>query len=199
MTGLKIPVAFQQAIAVLLPVAAILIAILVVYPTWTETQQLEFETEEARRELAQLRAIPLAPQDPFRPAEAAIEGEPSRFLGQVTNLVRESGCQMIGLDAQGEAIRGDTARAIRARLTVRGAFPRIRDLIARINRAGRLLAVVDVAVRQDAGRREDSYPFVQADLTLERYVTPPVAAEGAAPRGGAGGVAPNPGGGTPGQ
>lgn len=165
-----------QAMAVGMPLAAVLLSLFIIFPTWGRFKDVSAQVDKNRRELQALKAAPLPPKDPVQTAAADVEEEPADFLRQITELAQQSGCVVEDLTmvAPGEGKPVAGVRPIRAKVTVSGHFARIRSLLWRLYRAPRLFAVGDLSLEgkgQSAPGDLGARPLT-ATFTLERYVAP---------------------------
>jgi hypothetical protein len=166
---------FSQFVAVMAPIGALLITLLVVYPAWGRYSEVRARVQMQEAELRALKAAPLPPRDPVLPAADQAPGEPSQFLGEMAALAGASQCEITGLDTQqSQSAPSARVQPLRTKITVAGRYPAIRAFLARIQNASRLYVVTELSVRGRApGTAVDEVGHrVDATIGIERYVAP---------------------------
>jgi hypothetical protein len=182
------PVIMQRA-AVGVPIVAVLISVLVVYPAWGRYSRLRADVEQKE---AQLKAI-LSRPVPVRRSVAATADprpdEPPRFLEDVRALVRSSRCSMVGFDLTPKDATKPRAttdepekpdpnqppeivRTVRAKVEVEAGYPAVRAFVAAVLSAPRLYAITSLELSRSqlvAGAT------CRAAVEIERYIVDPVA------------------------
>lgn len=187
-TRLEIPLELQKALAVLLPLVALLLGIFLVYPAYTGLETQQAALRSAQSELAKLRAESVVAEDRIIPAVVADEEEPNLFVGELRTIARASGCEFRQVTMLTPGSRSSEVQARRARLTVRGTYAGVRRLLANLKLYRRLLAVTDLTASEEPGRQVlDRSAIVRAEMTIERYVAMP--GSSVTPGGGDGAVA----------
>lgn len=172
----------QRRLAIAMPIAALLLSLFVVYPTWGRYTALLSTLTADRKALDVLKASPRPDVGPIRAVEEGLPSESPGFLGQVRRLAQLSGCRMKGFDVSaGPAQPVGIVRAVRSHVELEGRYPQIRDFLLRVVYAPRLYVVTECTVVPAAttvsavGRKEaGSAPgTLRASIEIERYVTPP--------------------------
>lgn len=185
MGGLKLNSSTYQALAIGMPLMALALSLLVVYPSWGRYRALAGEVEDLEGKLQILKAAPLPPKDPVLTAADDVESEPPDFLRQVADLARSSGCEVQGLERIDGGEAKGPVRPIRTRVTLNGHYPRLRTFFWRAYRAPRLFAVTDLNISAGTATTVRADELLVRPLTatfvLERYVTKPP--DAAAPAG----------------
>lgn len=174
-------------LAVLLPLCAAGVSLLLAYPAWTQTTELHERLEQQRSELQQLEKAPRASDVRALAVADVAPEEPSQFLGQISALARDSGCEVVGLDSQ--TIAADSAkeagavRPVRVRLALSGGFKEARSFLSQLRRAPRTYTVTDLTLTSEAAspagvdRKAGALSRLQIQIGIERYVAPPAPRE----------------------
>jgi hypothetical protein len=174
----------QQALAVGMPMAAIALSLLIIYPTWNRYADFRGEVATYRERLDALRSAPLPSRDPVLPAADAVESEPSHFMGVITAAAAASGCDLVRLDVipmTEKATDPPLVRPVRARVNLLGHYPRLRAFLLHLQGSSRLYTVTELTLNStETAKEEIASPRLNAILTIERYVTPPARAQVAA-------------------
>jgi hypothetical protein len=177
MPVMNIDTATQRVLAVGMPLVAVALSLLIVYPGWGRYHELKAEVAAERVRLRDLREAPVPAPAAAQAAAVDVESEPSHFIGEITALARASGCEITGLDVEPQKQKPDDealVRPIRSRVTLSGSFPQVRSFLLQLSRASRLYTVVDLTVQRPSGGRDDGRAAaVSATVTIERYVTEP--------------------------
>jgi hypothetical protein len=177
MSAAKRTLTAQPLIAAGLPLAALALSLLMVYPGWGRYNDLKAHIEQQRRQLRDLQtAPPLPPPGATVPAAADVPSEPADFLGNIAAIARASGCEFAGLEADTEppGKAEGPLRPIRARITLQGDYPHIRYFLVNLARARRLYAVTHVEITSPQAAKKEglSSARLNAILIIERYVVP---------------------------
>jgi len=174
---LRVSLAVQQFLAVSIPLLALAISVLVVYPQWQAANDLHTEIAGKRAQLSSLEATPLPDPSGKRPAVRDTETEQSEFLGAITGLAASAGCDVVALDAEATAGEGPATlvRPLRTKLTVRGRYGQIRVLLSRLNRSSRLYVVRELSAvpTTDNLGIAVSGRILDTTITIDRYVIAP--------------------------
>ena len=175
-------------LAVLLPLCAAGVSLLLAYPAWTQTRELHERLDQQRNELQQLEKAPLASEVRAAAVADIAPEEPSQFLGQISALARSSGCEVVGLDSQSvtaETVKAAGAvRPMRVRLVLSGGFIEARRFLYQLRQAPRLYTVTDLTLNSESGspaatgdRKAVAPSGLQVQIGIERYVAPPAASQ----------------------
>jgi hypothetical protein len=165
------------------PIAALLISLLVVFPTWGRYSELRGTVARQQAELDTLKATPVPPPVRTQPAADDTPAESSQFLGQMNRAAAETQCTLVALDAADAAASkaGDGAspsdvRAVRAKITVDGPFRQIRSLLWQLQHGPRLFVVTELSLTNNTSGANrlasEAGDRVRATIGLERYVAP---------------------------
>jgi hypothetical protein len=165
------------------PIAALLISLLVVFPTWGRYSELRDNVARQQAELNTLKATPVPPPVRTQPAADDTPAESSQFLGQLNRVAAETQCTLISLDATpsepakaGDGASPSNVRAVRARITVDGPFRQIRSLLWQLQHGPRLFVVTELSLTHSASGSNNlantAGDQVRATIGLERYVAP---------------------------
>src|SRR5947208_3155686 len=98
MRPLTASVQTQQWLAFFVPVIALLISILVVYPAWGVHRDLGAQVSQTQDELGKLKIALLPSMNQGIPAVDPTPAEPSQFFGEIRRLGERSGCAVTGYD-----------------------------------------------------------------------------------------------------
>jgi len=152
-------------------IASLMAAVAMTWPALDARARALAALELSRVERAAVeRSVP--PSEPeVVAAEVSDPAEPPRFLSLCKSLATQSGCTVASFDLA-EASQpkdGETVWPVRGKLEVIGRYKDIRRLAARLARAPRLTAVVQLEVFRDTARPDDGR--VVAKFELQRYVT----------------------------
>lgn len=191
----------QEVLAVSVPILALLISLMGVYPSWGRYTEQRREVQKQRQELAKLKAAPLPPRDPVLPAAEDLPSESAQFLGQIAALTIVPQCRLVGLDtaAMAPPVSNGRIKAVRTKVEVEGRYPQIRRFLAQLASAPRLFVVagLDISLQHRSRSQPGEAGALRAVVDVERYVevsrplSTPTAAPGQVPGGdsAAGGVA----------
>src|SRR5687767_11335718 len=104
----------QQILAVAVPLAALVLTLAVVYPSFGRYRALSARVERQRTKLRALQTAPVPePGAPLAAVEAS-EDEPTRFMVAVAEIVRASQCELANLDVDSAAEPAGSVRPMRA-------------------------------------------------------------------------------------
>jgi hypothetical protein len=171
----RINAQLQQLLAIGMPLAALLLIILVAYPSWGRLNQFRREVEDRKVELQAVQSAPIPTRDPVLPAANDTPEESSEFIGVITGLVNTSRCEMVGLTTQPAAAANGLVRPKRVQLRIKGHYPAIRALLWRLRNSPRRFTVTELSLQgggtASAGSQERADTRLTASLTIERYVS----------------------------
>ncbi|MFN3648284.1 MAG: hypothetical protein ACK47B_01785 [Armatimonadota bacterium] len=179
MLSLKLSARTQQYLAVGMPLAALAISLLVVFPTWTRYQSVTRRADTLAMELGELKAAAMPPRHEQLAAADDTEAEPSQFLGDLATLAAATGCELSGMDlatpATADAKSAAVLKPVLTKVQIKGTYRQIRAFIYQTRRAPRLYTITELSLRGEPGRDVggDRIRRLLAMLTIERYVTPP--------------------------
>lgn len=187
MASLQLTSRTQQYLAIGMPLAALALSLLVVYPTWTRYQAVRKDARELADELHALKSAPMPPRHAQLAGADDTEAEPSEFLGELATLAAATGCEFSGMDLATTSSPAGAAKANQAlkplltKVHLRGTYRQVRAYIYQLGRAPRLYTITDLSLRGNQGRTsyQGSSRRLLATLTIERYVTPPAVEESA--------------------
>src|SRR5690242_11980149 len=91
--------ATQQVVVVALPLLALAVTLLLVYPAWTQLGEARSDVAQKEKTLRTLQETPLT-RERVIPAAEDRPGEPARFLGEINDLALASGCSFKGWEVQ---------------------------------------------------------------------------------------------------
>lgn len=178
----------QQWLSIGVPLVALALSLLVVYPAYGQYRALQTQVAVKRDQLGQMQAAPIAPPGPVMPTAPEVPTEAPEFLGEIRALAAESGCQLVGFDITPSAATpaAGAVHPVRSKVDLESQYPQVRDFLARLTGAPRLFAVSDLTLTSataagQSGAAPGATPThagatVHAAIEIERYVTPVVPA-----------------------
>ncbi len=172
----------QQWLSIGVPLAALALSVLVVFPAYNQYGALKTQVAAKRVQLAEMQASPVAPPGPILPTAPEVPTEAPEFLGEIRALAAQSGCQLVGFDITPSAASpaAGAVRPVRSKVDLEAQYPQVRDFLARLTEAPRLFAVSDLTLTTAAAPvgaapgapSARSGATVHAAVEIERYVTP---------------------------
>jgi hypothetical protein len=173
---------FQQRVAIIVPIVALLLSLFVVYPAWGRYKELQTTIQKQRKDLDDLRATPLPQVGPEAPTAEDRASEPPEFLGQVSRLAGAANCRLTSFDMIPAPSEKEVKpiRALRARVELKGQYYQIRDFLFRLAHAPRLFVVTDFSLSKEttgSSQASGGQPLfsnaLNAKIEIERYVAAP--------------------------
>ncbi len=185
----EIDTVVMQRAAVAVPIVAVLISVLVVYPAWGRYSRLRADVEQKEAQLKSVLSRPVPVRRSVVPTADPKPDEPPRFLEEMRAVARASRCTMVGFDltpkdasrpkaASEEAKTPDPnkppeiVRTVRAKVEVEAGYPAVRAFVAAVLSAPRLYAITSLELSRSqlvAGAT------CRAAVEIERYIVDPVA------------------------
>ena len=164
----------QQRLAVAVPLIALGISLLAVYPAWGRYRDLGAEVTRQQEQLDTLKATPIPPPGRVEPAAARSPEEPPQFLGLLRQLANDSRCRISGFNVAPSGVKSEQiVRAVRASIELDCRYPQLRSFLYHTEQADRVLTVTDVKVvaPSNAAQPLSTYGLLKATIGIERYMT----------------------------
>ncbi|MCX6362460.1 MAG: hypothetical protein NT029_21925 [Armatimonadetes bacterium] len=182
------PIVMQRA-AIWVPIVAVLLSVLVVYPAWGRYSRLRADVEQKEAQLKAVLSRPVPARRSVVPTADPKPDEPPRFLEEMRAVARASHCTMVGFDlTPKETAKPKTSseepakpdpnkppeiiRTVRAKVEVEAGYPAVRAFMSTVLSAPRLYAITSVELTRSqlvAGAT------CRAVVEIERYILDPVA------------------------
>ena len=168
----------QQWLAFFVPVIALLISILIVYPAWGSHRELGRDISQKRDELQKLQSAILPAMNQGIPAVDTSAGESSQFIADIRQLGARSGSVVMGYDTSkvSDEATANGIRSLQTSVSLRGNYKQIRSFLWLITHNPRFLTVTNSLLELDESTLRDDGRPLTASITIERYVEAPTAA-----------------------
>lgn len=176
----------QQWLAVLAPIIAIVVSVMLVYPAWAHHGELTARTNQHYSELQTIRSNPPPPIGNRIPAAEPMPAEPSQFLGEIRNLAAGADCAMTGFDmtqVPGAPLSDQAVKAVRAKVDIKGTYKQVRNFLWQCVHYPRLLVITEttLSLEHAANVGGPSSEVLTASIGIERYLASTPAAPPSGP------------------